>query len=153
MANSKENQQLLKRIPVKEDLFTMPLSLLEQVRLKGSKCRVCREVFLGRRLTCENCASSELEEIALSKRGKLWSYTVIRARPPGVYKGPEPFIPFALGLVELSEGLRIISPLTDCDVENLKIGMELELVVDKLYEDENSKEVIAFKFKPFQRRD
>lgn len=148
MASSEESQQQPKRIPAKEDLFTMPLSPLEQVRLKGSKCQACGEVFLGKRLTCENCAGSDLEEIALSKRGKLWSYTVIRARPPGDYKGPEPFVPFGLGLVELPEGLRIISPLTDCDIDDLKIGMELELVVAKLYEDADGNEVIAFKFKP-----
>ena len=41
--------------------------------------------------------------------------------PPGAYKGPEPFVPFALGLVELPEGLRVMSPL-EGDIDALKIG-------------------------------
>ena len=136
------------QIAVREDLFTTPLSPPEQVRLKGSKCRVCGEVFLGKSSACGNCAGEDLEEKVLSPRGKLWTYTVLRNRPPGDYKGPDPFVPFALGLVEVPEGIRILSPLTDCDVDNLKIGMELELVVDKLFVDDEGNEVMSFKFKP-----
>ena len=117
---SLNNPQKKKQIPVREGLFAVPLSPLDQARL---------------------------EVIPLSRRGSLWTYTVIRHRPPGDYKGPEPFVPFGEGLVELPEGIRVLSPI-DGDVEKLKIGMELELVVYKLYEDEEGNDVTAFKFKP-----
>lgn len=146
MTNSKESQP--KQIPFNENLLTTPLSPPEQVRLRGSKCPACGEVTFGKVSTCPNCAGENMDEITLSRRGKLWTYTVIRHRPPGNYKGPDPFVPFGLGLVELPEGVRILSPLTGCDINNLKIGMELELVVDKLYEDTDGNEVMAFKFKP-----
>jgi len=136
------------RIGVRDDIFTTPFYPSEKVRLKGSKCRVCGEVFLGKHLSCGNCANENMEEIILGKRGKLWTYTIIRNRPPGDYKGPDPFVPFAEGLIELPEGIRLLSPLTDCDVENLKIGTEWQLLVDILYVDDGGNEVMSFKFKP-----
>lgn len=135
------------QVPIREGLFTMPLSSIEQVRLAGSKCSDCGEVSLGSNKSCPNCAGNDVEEIPLSKKGKLWTYTVIRHQPPGDYKGPDPFVPFGEGLVELPEGIRVVSPI-DCDVEQLKIDMELELVVYKLYENEDGDDVLAFKFKP-----
>jgi hypothetical protein len=85
--------------------------------------------------------------MALSKKGKLWTYTVIRHKPPGDYKGPAPFVPFGLGLVELPEGIRVLSPI-QADPEKIKVGMELELEVHPLYTDEDKNEVMAFRFRP-----
>lgn len=143
---SPNNPHQKRRIPVREDLFTMPLTPAEQVSLAGSKCCTCGEVSLGKQSSCPNCSGNNMEEIALSRRGKLWSYTVIRHRPPGAYKGPDPFVSFGLGLVELPEGIRVVSPI-DAEVDLLNIGMGLELEVYKLYQDEEGNEVMAFKFK------
>lgn len=137
-----------KVVGVREGFFTQPLWPLEQVRLRGCRCCSCEEVFLGSRPACENCQSEELEDLVLSNRGKLYSYTVIRHRPPGEYKGPEPFVPFAIGLVELPEGVRILSPLTGCELEALQIDMDLELVVEKHYQDEDGNDVITYRFRP-----
>ncbi len=135
-----------KRVPIKEGILTSPLSMIQDVRLAGTRCRSCGESFLGKRSVCENCSSESMEEIRFGNRGKLYSYTVIRHRPPGDYKGPDPFVPFGLGLVELPEGIRVLSRL-DGDIDTLKIGMELELEVYKLYEDAEGDEVMAFHFK------
>jgi uncharacterized OB-fold protein len=137
------------QIPIKDGLFTTPLSPAGQAKLMGSRCKDCREISLGKRQTCSNCGGGNLEETPLGSRGKLWTYTVIRHKPPGNYKGPDPFVPFGLGLVELPEGIRVLSPL-QCDLEKMKIGMELELEVYPLYTDENQNEVMAFRFRPVQ---
>lgn len=134
-------------VPVREDLFTLPLQPLTQVRLAGTRCKTCGEVSLGKVSCCPNCIGQELEDKALSKQGKVWTYTVIRHRPPGEYKGPDPFVPFGLGLVELPEGIRVLSPL-DCDIDSIEIGMPVELDVFKLYADEKGNDVIAFRFRP-----
>jgi len=140
---------MAKRIPIDETLLTAPLDPVEQVRLRGTKCRSCGEVFFGKRVGCENCGSEDMEETVLSNRGKLYTYTIIVHLPPGDYKGPrDPFIPFGEGLVELTDGCRIVAPLTVNKDEDIKIGMDLELVVDKLCQDADGNEVMAFKFKP-----
>ena len=145
MSQSCEKNQ----VPIKEGLFSTPLSPPEKVTLVGSRCKDCGEIALGKRQTCSNCGGANPEEIPLSRRGKLWTYTVIRHRPPGDYKGPDPFVPFGLGLVEIPEGIRVLSPL-HCDLEKIRIGMELELNVYPLYTDENKNEVMAFQFRPVQ---
>ncbi len=136
-----------KRVPIREGLLTAPLAAPEKVTLMGSKCGKCGEVGLGQRLQCGSCGATRLEGIPLSRKGKLWTYTVIRHKPPGDYKGPDPFVPFGLGLVELPEGIRVLSPI-QADPEKIKVGMELELEVYPLYTDENKNEVMAFRFRP-----
>lgn len=136
-----------KRIEIREGLFTAPLTQPAQVHLLGSQCEVCGEIALGRRNTCPNCGGARLTEQQLSRLGTLWTYTVIRHKPPGDYKGPDPFIPFGLGLVELPEGIRVMS-LLDCDIDKIRIGMELEMEVYPLYTDENATEVMTFRFRP-----
>lgn len=145
MISPKETRQ----VPIREGLFTTPISPYEQVRLLGGECLSCGEVALGQRSICPNCGSDRVREVPLSTSGKLWTYTVIRHRPPGEYKGPDPFVPFGIGLVELPEGVRVLS-LIGCEIEKLRIGMELKLEVFKLFKDDQGKEVVAFRFKPIQ---
>ena len=133
-----------KRIPIRERLLSTPLSPLKDVRLLGSKCKDCGEVGLGEVSSCQNCAGENLEVIPLSQSGKLWTYTVIRNRPPGDFKGE---VPMGEGLVELPDGIRVKSPLGG-DVEKLEIGMDLKFTAYPLYENESGDEVIAFKFDP-----
>jgi uncharacterized OB-fold protein len=133
-----------KKIPIREGLLSTPLSPLEDVRLLGSKCKDCGEVGLGAVTSCQNCAGENLEVIPLSQNGKLWTYTVIRNRPPGDFKGK---VPMGEGLVELPEGIRVKSPLGG-DVEKLEIGMNLKFIAYPLYENESGDEVIAFRFDP-----
>ena len=138
-----------KQTAIKEGLFTIPLFPPEQVRLIVSKCKNCGEISLGRKQTCANCGGGNLEAVPLSRSGKLWTYTVIRHKPPGDYIGPDPFVPFGLGLVEVPEGIRVLSPI-QCDPEKLKVGMDLEMDVYPLYVDEGGNEVVTFRFRPVQ---
>ena len=150
MMKAKETpQKQPKRIPIREDLFTTPLDNLEKVRMKGSRCRNCGEVFMGKSANCASCSSTDMEELTLSNRGTLWTYTLIRYQPPGDYKGPvNPFVPFAEGLVELPEGIRVLAPVKDCDLDKVKIGMPLMLVVHELFQDADGNQVVAFYFRP-----
>lgn len=149
MKSKETPQKQVKRIPIREDLFTRPLDNLEQVRMKGSRCRNCGEVFMGGVTACASCTSRDMEELILSNRGTLWTYTLIRYQPPGDYKGQvDPFVPFAEGLVELPEGIRVLAPVKECDFDKIKIGMPLLLVVHELFQDKDGNQVVAFYFKP-----
>ena len=143
---SVSNKPAAERVPIREGLLTGPLAQLDRVRLAGCKCTTCGETSLGAKTICPNCGRDTVQEVALANRGLLWSFTVVRHRPPGSYKGPDPFVPFGLGLVELPEGLRVLSPI-QCDLEQLKIGLELEF---KPYvrHDEDGRDVVAFAYAP-----
>ncbi len=136
-----------KRVPVGEGLMMGDLDNFKKIRLVGTKCHDCGEVTFGTYYSCANCASENVERIPLSDKGVLWSYTIINHRPAEPYMGPkDPFIPFGEGLVEVPEGVRIVSVL-DCDLEKIHIGMELELAPYVLFTNEAGEDVVAWKFK------
>jgi uncharacterized OB-fold protein len=110
--------------PVREGLFAGDLSDLQSLKLAGSKCQACGEATLGTNSLCPNCGGEQITPMAFSDQGKVWTYTVVRYRPPGDYKGPDAFVPFAMGLVELPEGLRVLAPIGG-DIERVRIGMDV----------------------------
>lgn len=132
-----------KQISINEKLFKLP-SPEKEPRLMGVKCRSCGELFFPERTKCIKCFAEEMDEISLPQRGKVYSYTIVHHATPG-YTGP---LPYAVGAVELPGGIVVLSPLTQCRLDQLRIGMEVELVLEKLCEDQNGNEVISYKFRP-----
>lgn len=108
--------------------------------LLGSRCTTCGTVvFPPASGFCRNprCNGDELEETALSRRGTIWSYTDAQYQPPAPYiPTTDPFEPFAIAAVELPEGLVVLGQVADgYGVADLRVGAEVELVVETLYED------------------
>lgn len=137
-----------KEVPFASGYLTLPLSPREDVRLLGTKCRDCGAVLLGTRARCENCTSSNVEVIPLSKEGKVWSYTIMRYPPPWPFQFPCPYDPpTPVAWVELPEGVRFVSHIK-CSPEEMKIGMPVKLVIEKGWEDEEGNDVLMYKFSP-----
>ncbi len=113
-------------------------------RLPGNKCRDCGEVYYPRRLRCSNCTSANLEEIFLTPKGKLETYTTLTLAPAGSAMTA----PYSIGRVTTPEGAVITAVLTESDPSKLKVGMDVELVVVKVKEDAQGNDVMAYKFKP-----
>jgi uncharacterized OB-fold protein len=134
------------RKPIREGLLDVRDDDLRAARLVGSRCAACGETTLGSNPVCPNCGGDRVVSSPLSREGTLWTYTVIRHRPPGNYLGPEPFQPFGLGLVELPDGLRVLSPL-EGDPGKFSIGMPMELSTRILRTDTDGAEIVAFAFK------
>jgi uncharacterized OB-fold protein len=134
-----------KRIAIKDGLFAGSLDDLNDVHLCGSKCGACGEMALGKIEACPNCGSEDLTQVALGDHGTLYTYTIVRHRPPGNYRGPAEFKPFGLGLVEIDGVIRIMAPLLP-EIDSLRIGMPLSLRPYVLRTDENGAEVVAFAY-------
>lgn len=134
-----------KSIPVRPDLFKYPLLIGEKPRLMGSKCTACGQVSFPRKRICPKCHQEQtVETVTLSRTGKLYTFAVVRVAPPGFNA------PYALGYVDLPEGVRVFSQLTECEFEKLKIGMEMEVTIEKLTEDQERNDIIGYKFKPVE---
>lgn len=84
-------------------------------------------------------------ETKLSSKGKVYNYTIVEQKPPAYYKGE---VPYALGFVELPEGVRLRTLFTGCNFDDLKVGMEVELVIERLFENVEGDEIITYKFRP-----
>ena len=95
------------RKPVLEGWFTEG----DEPRLLGTQCQACRTYFFPKLESfCRNpdCSSSDLAEIPLSRRGKLWSFTNNCYAPPAPYVSPDPFVPYAIAAVELEEEKMVV---------------------------------------------
>ena len=107
-----------KQIPVMEGVFTWPA---EEPRLIGSRCKSCGTYYFPKTFRCHDpaCQGEEVEEILLSPRGKLWSYTIEYYPLPPPYKPPKEFKPCGVGEEEVPEGVRVAGVIVDCDAESL----------------------------------
>ncbi|MFE0177584.1 Zn-ribbon domain-containing OB-fold protein [Streptomyces sp. NPDC059002] len=114
-------------------------------RLLGTRCSACTAVFFPREDGfCRNpgCAGGELVEVPLSRRGRIWSYTDGRYRPPAPYvSDPElPWQPYALIAVELETERMVVlgQGVPGLSVADLEVGMEVEVVPGVLSEDDET---------------
>ncbi|MFC1845968.1 Zn-ribbon domain-containing OB-fold protein [Chloroflexota bacterium] len=134
--------ELKDHVPVAQGLFSWPS---EDPRFIATKCKVCGDVFFPSREFCANpnCGNLEVEEILLSKKGKLYSYTIQYYQPPKPFVPADPYVPLGIGLVEFPEGVRICGQIMDCDPEkDLTLNMDVEMVIDALDD-----KVVAWKFR------
>jgi len=94
--------------------------------------------------------SSDIAEVQLSRKGKLYTFAINYFKPPPPYVSPDPFVPFATAIVELAkEKMKVQGMVTSgCDLDKLKIGMEMETILETLYSDPQGNEVMVWKFKP-----
>ena len=129
---------------VRKGLISEPLDSPEGIRLLGSKCATCGELSIGTNALCLNCGGSDMSVVKLSPEGTLWTFTVVRHPPPGDYRGPKPFAPFGLGLIELPDGVRIMAPL-EGDVTTFRVGARMRLKLNVLGADGNEP-LAAFSF-------
>lgn len=97
--------------------------------LRLPRCADCDHVFFYPRSVCPSCSSASVEWFTASGRGTLHSY-LISHRPARGFEGEEPY---AVAVVELAEGPRLMSNIVGVpnDPEHLTLDMELEVVFEK----------------------
>lgn len=137
------------KIPVLDGWFTLDE---KAPQLIGTRCLSCGTYYFPKQKTfCRNpdCASEAFEEVPLSRTGKLWSFTNAAYQPPEPYVQVENFVPFAIAAVELEKEKMIVlgQVVAGVGVESLKAGIEMELVLETLFEDETTQKVV-WKWKP-----
>ena len=138
---------MTKTVPVIQGMFEQTP---DGARLCGSKCTGCGAPYFPKTANCHNpaCDDSRIEDAAFGPRGKLWSFAVQYYAPPPPVKYDEPFQPFAMGAVDLPDGLRVLGRISVDDLEKIKIGMDVELVIEPLCTDKDGNDVVSWKFRP-----
>jgi uncharacterized OB-fold protein len=115
--------------------------------LIGNRCHCCGVTFFPGREFCSACyRSSDLEDVRLDTTGTLYTFTIVsRARP-------DIKTPYMVGYIDLEKnGVRIFAPITGCRPEDLKIGMQMELVFGKMNripKDESDRNEVTYQFRP-----
>ena len=117
--------------------------------LVGFRCMDCGVMVFGPAIFCQGCTSGNLQAAEMSGKGTLFSFTVVRV-PPAGWPGPVPYI---LGQVELAEGPHVLAEVIDCQQEQLKIGMAMELGLQRVMVGDASPEKVVYKWRPANRGD
>jgi uncharacterized OB-fold protein len=129
----------------------------EAPALLGSRCTTCATTYFpplpaDRQGFCRNpaCDGEGFESVELSRRGSVWSYTDAQYQPPAPYVSPtDPYEPFALAAVELDEGITVLGQVADgYGVGDLRVGAEVELVVETLNQDDEGADLLIWRWKP-----
>jgi uncharacterized OB-fold protein len=150
------------RVPAVDGWFTMPPddatipadgSGLPGIALVGTRCVDSGTYFFPPERVMSRApgfADSELVDVELSTTGTLWSYTDAQYQPPEPFvAATDPYEPFCLAAVELpTEQLVVLGQvIAGVGVDDLKVGMPMELVADVLNEDDEHTYVM-WKWRP-----
>lgn len=126
-----------RRVPAIEGWFTMPTDGSAPALLGTRDTSTGTYFFPPERVMSRapGAAEAELVDVELSRTGKLWSYTDAGYRPPDPYVPvTDPHEPFAIAAVELEAEKMVVmgQVVAGVGVEDLEVGMEMELVLDTL---------------------
>jgi uncharacterized protein len=123
--------------PVHDGLFT-------DRHLVGGRCGTCERYHFPAAASCPYCRSDDVARVELSETGTLWGWTAVTASPPG-YEGS---VPFGFGVVELPEGIRVITRLEEGDPGRLSFGMPVRFSTAPLHTDDDGNQVVTYTFVP-----
>lgn len=135
-------------IPLKEGLFHIPESPDEKPYLIGSRCTACGYTCFPKSPVCVRCRRDDTtEELKLGPYGTLETFAVMQVGMPDF---PAPYV---IGYVRTKEGALVFTPITGCDARDdaLTLDEDMELVIERIKEDEQGNELLGWKFKPTRR--
>jgi len=105
---------------------------LEQGKIMGTRCKKCGLQFFPPRVDCYQCLSSDMEWFEVSGTGKLLAYSKLQFGPMG-FEGDLPYCIAVLDYGNYKVFGRIAKDVAD---EEIKIGMEMKAVANKLPNDQ-----------------
>ncbi len=120
-------------VPVADGLFETGVG---GTRLVGSRCAECATIYFPQASGCRNpeCSNLALDRALLPNTGSLVSYTIQRYQPPALFRMDD-WAPYAIGLVDLGEGLEVMGKLAGFDLDAVMIGALVRVATETLYTD------------------
>jgi uncharacterized OB-fold protein len=119
-------------LPTADD-HTRPFwSAAREGRLLVMRCRACGRAHFYPRPFCPHCWSDAVEWEEASGRGGLYTYSVVRRNdlPPFDQR-----VPYVAAVVELEEGVRLMTNVVECDVDDLRVGMPVAVAFQAIDEE------------------
>ncbi len=136
-----------KQVPLRPGRFRIPEQPRAEPYLIASRCRTCGKYFFPTRAVCLNCGKQTLEETPLKGKGTLYTYTIARQQLPGALVTP----PYAIANILMEEGCQVPTIVTE-GWDSLDIDMDMEVYFEKIREDTEGNEQIAYKFRPVKKK-
>jgi hydroxymethylglutaryl-CoA synthase len=101
---------------------------VQTLALHGVRCAACERIVFPARRICPGCGAGDaLQPHKLARRGTLVTFTADH-----LYPGPES--PSVMAVIDLDGGGRLFTQMTDCEVQALHVGMDVELTLRRFHE-------------------
>ena len=97
---------------------------LKENELRIQRCADCRTLRVPPRPMCGNCQSLDWDYVVSSGRGTVYSFVMPRHPQWPWFEGT-----YIVALIELEEGIRIVSNLCDVDPNDVTIGMPVQAFI------------------------
>ena len=119
-------------------------------RLLGSKCGGCGAAYFPKDSVCHNpeCEAPDMRDVNFGPTGKIWSFAVQNYAPPLPVLTVEPYEPYAMGMVDLDDGLRVMGRIDIDDPMKCEVGADVEMVVGTLCADDDGNDIVTWMFRP-----
>ena len=129
--------------PVAPGVFTLPPYDKAPPTLLGGYCPDCGRYYFPRPKYCPGCLSSTIER-AVGSTGTIYSYTVVRTKPPLGFPSP-----YSVVYVDLTEtALRVFGLFDPEALDHLRIGLEVDVAVGPFGHDGQGEPRLRPYFRP-----
>ncbi|MEU4248871.1 OB-fold domain-containing protein [Amycolatopsis sp. NPDC026612] len=91
-------------------------------RLVLPHCAACGLTFFAPEPACPGCRSRHWAYVPSTGTGKVYAVTVVHRAP-----GPGFEVPFALAIVDLDDGVSMLSHVVGCPVDDVVIGLRVRV--------------------------
>jgi len=104
----------------------------QEGKLVFQQCKNCGLTVHRPRPMCPRCLDTEPNWVESTGLGKIYSWTTFRydrAAYPGIQ------VPYIVVLVDMVEGVRMLSNLEGVEPEDIEVGMPVEVFFDRVDDD------------------
>jgi len=105
------------------------LAAAKERRLVVQRCDGCGALRFPPRELCNRCLSTSASWVDVSGRGEIFSFNVMHQVYHPAFARE---VPYAVIVVKLDEGPKMTSNLVDCPVDQIRIGMPVEVVFERV---------------------
>ena len=109
-------------------------------KLLIQRCQDCKSYQFYPRLLCRKCMSENVEWVESSGKGEVYTFTIIHFHPNPNFKKD---VPYVVAIVQLEEGIRIMSNVIGIEPNKVSIGMKVKVEFEDI-----SETVALYRFKP-----
>lgn len=92
------------------------------------RCEECHRLQWFPRRYCRHCSSPRMAWEESTGRASIVSFTIVRR---AMNEDLEAAVPYALAMVELDEGIQMMTNIVDAQPEDLRVGMAVSAVFER----------------------
>jgi uncharacterized OB-fold protein len=107
-------------IPAVTDLTKPYWESARAGRLVTQRCRSCGRIWHPPLPACPHCHSTDIGWHEVCGNGTVYTYTVVRH---ATHAALADRIPYVVAIVELAEGPRLVTGITGCAPDDVRVGM------------------------------